>query len=71
MKIPDHEVINAMLEYGGGFMQQIAMAFRVADPENQNRIKTTWPDEWAKYAEFAKIARGTDMFKSKKEKTEI
>ena len=50
----DFDVISAMIEYGGSFVRKLGAAALVADPENLNKIKATWPDYWAAYARTAK-----------------
>jgi hypothetical protein len=43
-----------MIEYGGSFVRKLGAAALVADSENLQKIKTTWPDYWAQYARMAK-----------------
>lgn len=50
----DGAVIAAMLTFGGGFIKALAAAAQRADQENFRKIKETWAEEWAKYAEMAK-----------------
>jgi hypothetical protein len=47
--IPDASVFEMMREYGGSFIRAIGEAGLRADPENKERIKSTWPVEFAKY----------------------
>jgi len=49
----DDDVIYAMLEFGGSFVQALARAYRAADPENRRRIRSTWPEYWQKYSTLA------------------
>ena len=49
----DHNVINAMLQCGGSFIQQLAKAWCVADVHNQQRIQAAFDREWRHYAELA------------------
>ena len=51
----DFYVTEAMIEYGGNFVKRLAMAYRAADPENQARIKTAWPEYWEKYRGIAEM----------------
>ncbi|MFZ9092993.1 MAG: hypothetical protein ACO3FE_23175 [Planctomycetaceae bacterium] len=51
--IDDFLITAAMIEYGGGFVKRLAMAYRAADSENREKIKTTWPEYWAKYTAMA------------------
>ena len=39
--IDDFLITAEMLEYGGEFVKRLAMAYRAADSENQEKIKTT------------------------------
>ena len=52
----DHDVIRAMLTYGGNFIQHLAAAWQAADAMNQYRIKTAFDREWRHYAELAEEA---------------
>lgn len=52
-------IIDAMIEYGGEFAKRLAMAYRVADSENREKIKATWPEYWAKYTAMARM-KGAD-----------
>jgi hypothetical protein len=46
----DRNVVNAMTQYGGGFVKALAEAARKADPTNLEAIKNAWPDYWVKYS---------------------
>lgn len=50
----DYKVVNAMLRYGGSFVQSLAACARRADASNLAKIKATWPDYWQEYTNFAK-----------------
>ena len=50
----DRQIINTMIEYGGSFVRKLGAAALVADQQNLNRIKATWPEYWAQYARMAK-----------------
>ena len=43
-----------MMEYGGSFVRKLGAAALVADQQNLNRIKATWPEYWEQYARMAK-----------------
>jgi hypothetical protein len=45
---------QAMLVYGGSFVEALARAARLADHENLERIKAAFPDYWNEYEEFGK-----------------
>jgi hypothetical protein len=55
--VTDAQVIDAMRQFGGGFIQQLVKLYQHADEENRRRIKTTWVDAWERYAELVKAAR--------------
>ena len=50
----DRQIINTMIEYGGSFVRKLGAAALVADQQNLNRIKATWPEYWGQYARMAK-----------------
>ena len=53
MNIEDKiKTIRAMEEHGGSFVQTVALAWRVADPDNRQRIESTWPELFAHYLEM-------------------
>jgi hypothetical protein len=56
----DYAIVCAMERFGGSFVQALGLACRLADPVNFAKIKATWPEYWAEYAEVAKLraARG-------------
>ena len=51
----DFYVTEAMIEYGGDFVKRLGMLYRVADSENQARIKAAFPEYWEKYRLMAKM----------------
>ena len=42
-------VAQAMIEYGGGFVKQLGVALMLADMDNQQKIKDTWPEYWEEF----------------------
>ena len=63
MKTQDIETIDRMQRYGGLFCKALAIAARVADPDNLRKIKDTWPGFWERYGEcgvFAQRERDND-----------
>ena len=50
----DRQIINTMMEYGGSFVRKLGAAALVADQQNLNRIKATWPEYWDQYSRMAK-----------------
>jgi hypothetical protein len=50
MNIEDKiKIIRSMESHGGSFVQTLAQAWRLADPDNRERIETTWADLFAHY----------------------
>ena len=43
------KLTEAMIKYGGNFMQKLAMAMRSADPDNFCRIVTAFPEVLLEY----------------------
>ena len=52
----DLSTISHMATFGGRFAQALAQAALAADDENLEKIKTTWPELWHKYATWLKKA---------------
>ena len=48
-------VANAMINYGGGFVQQLGRTLARADPVNTIKIKQTWPEHWLRYKNMADV----------------
>lgn len=53
----DSATIEAMLRYGGSFVQALAEAARRADDDNFERIKKAWPEYWQRYSEMGRLPR--------------
>lgn len=53
---------EAMIRLGGGFVQLLGQLYRHGDPENQARIRATWPEYWKRYAKLgaAMIKKGEE-----------
>ena len=51
----DHQITEAMLTYGGSFVQALVQAWRCADSHNQARLKATFFDYWEQYRELAEM----------------
>ena len=59
----DQATMQAMTEYGGGFVRALGQAALKADDENLRLIKITWPGYWERYTEMAmhsKVKEDTD-----------
>lgn len=51
-----YQVQRAMITFGGSFAHALGKALVCADPENAQKIKETWADEWAQYLQMAQRA---------------
>ncbi len=49
----DYDVTEAMIQYGGGFVQGLGRLFRQADRGNQIKLRDAFPGYFAKYRELA------------------
>lgn len=49
----DYSVIDAMENFGGSFVQALAVCFRRADRDNFAKLKITFPDYWKQYSDLA------------------
>jgi hypothetical protein len=47
--VTEWEVSQAMIRYGGSFVQALGRAFAVADSGNQARLRVAFPELWAEY----------------------
>ena len=50
----EYWTIAAMIKYGGGFVHQLGIAFRLADDSNKQKLKGAFPEYWEKYSKFPK-----------------
>jgi hypothetical protein len=41
-----------MLTYGGGFARALAAMIQIADLDNMQKIKDTWPEYWNQYLDM-------------------
>ena len=60
MSRDDIYITEAMIYKGGSFAKKLAEAFRVADPDNQQRIRLEWPEYWAAYSARSQHLLATD-----------
>ena len=58
MNTTDLMTIHAMRERGGSFVQALARAALLADPENLARLKTAFPNYWEDYSPLPRPERG-------------
>lgn len=55
--ISDDDILEAMTNYGGSFVRQLAKLFRLADDGNRRRLLATFPEYWDRYAELVRLRR--------------
>lgn len=49
----EYKIIDAMLTYGGNFVQSLAEAAHRADVNNYQKLKNAFPEYWKQYEEMA------------------
>lgn len=54
---PIWEILEAMTCYGGGFVKELAMLYRLADHENRVKLVTTFEHYFVQYDEMARMAK--------------
>jgi hypothetical protein len=54
MNDEEMNVVDCMAQYGGSFVKQLAMLFRLADRQNLLRLKVAFQDYWSTYDEMSK-----------------
>jgi hypothetical protein len=54
MNVTKHEVVNAMLKYGGSFIKGVAGAWLLSEPAARMRIEDKYSYDWKQYVEMAK-----------------
>jgi hypothetical protein len=52
----EYDVTEAMLRYGGSFVQQLARLIRMADADNKRRLVEAFPEYLEQYRELARNA---------------
>ena len=53
MEASDWETTELMILFGGGFARALGHLFRLADPDNAQRLKAAFPELWEKYQRMA------------------
>lgn len=48
---------EAMIQFGGSFVQALGKALRLADPENSEKLRRAFPEYCEAYAEFARTIK--------------
>jgi hypothetical protein len=49
----DHEITEAMLRFGGSFVQHLGQLWRAGDEINRRALKAAFPAYWAQYRDLA------------------
>jgi hypothetical protein len=49
----DHDVTEAMIKFGGGFVQQLGQLYRRGDSDNRKRLLAAFPEYWQTYKRIA------------------
>jgi hypothetical protein len=52
-KTSDWDILEAMTKYGGSFVKQLAILYRLADPNNKKKLENTFGDFFRKYDDIA------------------
>jgi hypothetical protein len=60
MSRDDIYITEAMIMHGGSFVRKLAEAYRVADSDNQERIRLSWAGYWTVYSARAQHLLATD-----------
>jgi hypothetical protein len=58
-QVTRHEVLDAMIQYGGGFVRHLAEAWIRADKDNDRRLREAFPHYWQQYADTVKLRKKT------------
>lgn len=53
----EHEILEAMWTYGGGFVKQLAVLYRLGDAINRRKLVEAFPDYFQQYDEMAAMAQ--------------
>lgn len=59
--ISDYDVIEAMLKYGGSFIQSLARCWQAGDYINQEKLKTAFPEYWSQYSSLAEAEKNARL----------
>ena len=53
----DHDITEAMIVYGGGFVAGLGRLYRTADAENREKLRAAFLEYWQEYDEVAGLVR--------------
>lgn len=57
MSEQENKIVETMEQYGGSFIQALAVCFRRADPINFMKLQLEFTDYWRQYASMAGIEK--------------
>lgn len=52
-KTSEYEILEEMTVYGGSFVKQLALLYRMADASNKKKLEETFRDYFVKYDDMA------------------
>jgi hypothetical protein len=55
--IPDWDITQEMIESGGAFVRGLGNLYRLADADNQSKLKMAFPNYWKKYADIVRAKK--------------
>ena len=59
MTTEEVKIVEAMRQFGGGFVQALAVAFQAADTRNFTRLRLAFQDVWSNYTILAAMKGAT------------
>ena len=63
----EDDVLDAMAFYGGSFVRTLADLYRRGDPINRAKLRRTFDDYFAEYADAARLRAANDRAREKHE----
>jgi len=51
----EYYITEAMIQYGGSFVHGLGKLFRLADDDNQQRLRNAFPEYFLRYKELAEM----------------
>lgn len=53
--VTDYEITDAMISYGGGFVNALGHLYRRADEINKAKLRMAFPEYWEQYREMVTL----------------
>jgi hypothetical protein len=53
--VTEYEIVEAMVRFGGSFVQQLGRLIRLADADNKRRLVEAFPEYIEEYREIARL----------------